>query len=130
MTADRLLQDLERAYTEHRLDRRLRIYLAPQGLIVDEFGYLPLSRVAATLLSPRPSSTASSTTPTWSTSAGTVTGSKTNAGVGRGNPHPALTGRHNGHRVDQLRIGRVDHIHVGPDRWGASVCDDPYRPTG
>lgn len=49
VTADRLLQDLEKAYHEHRLDRRMRVYLAPKVLIVDEFGYLPLSRVAATL---------------------------------------------------------------------------------
>lgn len=49
VTADRLLQDLEQAYHEHRLERRMRVYLAPKVLIVDEFGYLPLSRVAATL---------------------------------------------------------------------------------
>jgi DNA replication protein DnaC len=49
VTADRLLQDLEQAYHEHRLERRMRVYLSPKVLIVDEFGYLPLSRVAATL---------------------------------------------------------------------------------
>lgn len=49
VTADRLLQDLEQAYHEHRLERRMRVYLSPKVLIVDELGYLPLSRVAATL---------------------------------------------------------------------------------
>jgi len=52
VTADRLLQDLEQAYHERRLERRMRVYLSPKLLIVDEFGYLPLSRVAATLFFP------------------------------------------------------------------------------
>lgn len=43
-----LLEDLRRAQAEHRLDRRLRIYLAPKVLIVDEFGVWPYDRVAAT----------------------------------------------------------------------------------
>jgi DNA replication protein DnaC len=45
-----LLEDLGRAQAEHRLDRRLRIYLAPKVLIVDEFGVWPYDRVAATAL--------------------------------------------------------------------------------
>lgn len=45
-----LLEDLRRAQAEHRLDRRLRIYLAPKVLIVDEFGVWPYDRVAATAL--------------------------------------------------------------------------------
>ncbi len=49
ITADRLIRDLERAHEERRLDRRMRVYLAPRVLIVDEFGYLPLTGMAATL---------------------------------------------------------------------------------
>ena len=45
-----LLEDLRRAQAEHRLDRRLRIYLAPKLLIVDEFGVWLYDRVAATAL--------------------------------------------------------------------------------
>ena len=43
-----LMEDLRRAQEEHRLDRRLRVYLAPKVLIVDEFGIWPYDRVAAT----------------------------------------------------------------------------------
>ena len=35
MTAHDLVTDLGRAYREGRLDRRLRIYLAPKVLIID-----------------------------------------------------------------------------------------------
>ncbi|MDR5709858.1 MAG: IS21-like element helper ATPase IstB [Armatimonadota bacterium] len=45
----RLVEDLRNAYEEHRLDRRMRIYLAPRLLIIDELGYLPLDRVGATV---------------------------------------------------------------------------------
>jgi DNA replication protein DnaC len=45
-----LLEDLVRAQTEHRLDRRLRVYLAPKVLVVDEFGVWPCDRLAATAL--------------------------------------------------------------------------------
>jgi DNA replication protein DnaC len=45
-----LLEDLARAQAEHRLDRRLRVYLAPKVLIVDEFGVWPYDRLAATAL--------------------------------------------------------------------------------
>jgi DNA replication protein DnaC len=45
-----LLEDLSRAHLEHRLDRRLRVYLSPRVLIVDEFGVWPCDRVAATTL--------------------------------------------------------------------------------
>jgi DNA replication protein DnaC len=45
-----LLEDLCRAQAEHRLDRRLRIYLAPKILIIDEFGVWPYDRLAATAL--------------------------------------------------------------------------------
>ena len=42
ITAHDLVSDLGRAYREGRLDRRMRIYLAPKVLVVDEMGYLPL----------------------------------------------------------------------------------------
>jgi DNA replication protein DnaC len=49
MTAHELVTDLGRAYREGRLDRRLRIYLAPKVLIIDEMGYLPLDDLGATI---------------------------------------------------------------------------------
>jgi DNA replication protein DnaC len=49
MTAHDLVADLGRAYREGRLDRRLRIYLAPKVLIIDEMGYLPLDELGATI---------------------------------------------------------------------------------
>ena len=33
---------------KHNLDRRLRVYLAPKVLVVDEFGIWPYDRAAAT----------------------------------------------------------------------------------
>jgi DNA replication protein DnaC len=45
-----LLEDLRCAQAEHRLDRRMRVYLAPRVLIIDEFGVWPYDRVAATAL--------------------------------------------------------------------------------
>ena len=33
-----LMEDLRKARAEHNLDRRMRVYLAPKVLIVDEFG--------------------------------------------------------------------------------------------
>jgi DNA replication protein DnaC len=48
--ARELLEDLVRAQTEHRLDRRLRVYLAPKVLVIDEFGVWPCDRLAATAL--------------------------------------------------------------------------------
>jgi DNA replication protein DnaC len=48
--AHELLEDLRRAQVEHRLDRRLRVYLAPKVLIIDEFGVWPYDRMAATAL--------------------------------------------------------------------------------
>ena len=45
-----LLEDLRRAQEEHRLDRRMRVYLAPKVLIIDEFGVWPYDRPAATAL--------------------------------------------------------------------------------
>ena len=49
MTAHDLVTDLGRAYREGRLDRRLRIYLAPKVLIIDEMDYLPLDDLGATI---------------------------------------------------------------------------------
>jgi len=49
MTAHDLVADLGKAYREGRLDRRLRIYLAPKVLIIDEMGYLPLDELGATI---------------------------------------------------------------------------------
>ncbi len=48
--AHALMEDLQRAQAEHRLDRRLRVYLAPKVLIIDEFGVWPCDRLAATAL--------------------------------------------------------------------------------
>lgn len=49
MTAHDLVHDLGRAYREGRLDRRMRVYLAPRVLIIDEMGYLPLDELGATI---------------------------------------------------------------------------------
>ena len=48
--AHELLEDLRQAQAEHRLDRRMRVYLAPKVLIIDEFGVWPCDRTAATAL--------------------------------------------------------------------------------
>ena len=37
-----LMEDLRKARAEHNLDRRMRVYLVPKVLIVDEFGILAL----------------------------------------------------------------------------------------
>ena len=49
MTAHELVHDLGRAYREGRLDRRMRVYLAPRILIIDDMGYLPLDDLGATI---------------------------------------------------------------------------------
>ena len=49
MTAHDIVGDLGRAYREGRLDRRMRVYLAPRVLIIDEMGYLPLDELGATI---------------------------------------------------------------------------------
>jgi DNA replication protein DnaC len=49
MTAHDIVADLGRAYREGRLDRRMRVYLAPKVLIIDEMGYLPLDDLGATI---------------------------------------------------------------------------------
>ena len=45
VTAHDLVADLGRATREGRLDRRMRVYLGPRMLIVDEMGYLPLDEL-------------------------------------------------------------------------------------
>ena len=50
ITAHQLISDLGQAARERRLDRRMRIYLAPKVLIIDEMGYLPLDEEGATVL--------------------------------------------------------------------------------
>lgn len=49
ITAHDLVTDLGRAYREGRLDRRLRIYLAPKVLVIEEMRYLPLDDLGATI---------------------------------------------------------------------------------
>jgi len=49
ITAHEMVHDLGRAYREGRLDRRLRVYLAPKWLVIDEMGYLPLDDLGATI---------------------------------------------------------------------------------
>ena len=44
-----LVGDLRKAYEVNRLDKRMRVYLRPRLLIVDEVGYLPLDPLAANL---------------------------------------------------------------------------------
>ena len=43
------MEDLRKARAEHSLDRRMRIYLAPKVLIVDEFSIWPYDRAGATV---------------------------------------------------------------------------------
>lgn len=49
VTAYDLVTDLGKAAREGKLERRLRVYLHPKVLVVDEVGYLPLDDVGATL---------------------------------------------------------------------------------
>ena len=49
-TAHDLVTDLGRAYREGRLDRRMRVHLAPKVPIIDEMGYLPWDDMGATIL--------------------------------------------------------------------------------
>ena len=50
MTAHDLVEDLGRTYREGRLDRRMKVYLAPKLLIINEMGYLPMDELGATIL--------------------------------------------------------------------------------
>ncbi|MCX6378698.1 MAG: IS21-like element helper ATPase IstB [Armatimonadetes bacterium] len=49
VTAHELTTDLGRAAREGRLETRLRRYLKPKVLVIDEVGYLPLDTVGATI---------------------------------------------------------------------------------
>lgn len=49
ITAHDLVADLGTAYREGRLERRLRVYLAPKVLVIDEMGYLPMDDLGATI---------------------------------------------------------------------------------
>ena len=49
VTAHELVSDLGKAAREGRLERRLRGYVTPKILVIDEMGYLPLDDVGATL---------------------------------------------------------------------------------
>ncbi len=42
------MEDLRKARSEHNLDRRMKVYLAPKVLVVDEFGIWPYDRESAT----------------------------------------------------------------------------------
>ncbi len=44
-----LIEDLRKAYAENRLDKRIRIYIRPKLLVIDEIGYLPFDSLAANL---------------------------------------------------------------------------------
>lgn len=50
VTAQALVEDLRQAHAENRLERRMRVYLAPKLLVVDEVGYLPFDSLGATML--------------------------------------------------------------------------------
>jgi len=50
INAHDLIADLEKAERENRLERRMKVYVSPKLLIVDEIGYLPLDQRGATIL--------------------------------------------------------------------------------
>jgi DNA replication protein DnaC len=49
VNANNLVEDLRKGYADNRLNRRMKVYLKPRVLIVDEIGYLPMDSLAATL---------------------------------------------------------------------------------
>ena len=44
-----LIASLARAYNENRLEDKLKLYLQPKLLIIDEIGYIPIDRLGANL---------------------------------------------------------------------------------
>ena len=50
VTAHTVVEDLKRAYADNRLERRMRVYLAPKVLVIDEVGYRPFDSVGAAML--------------------------------------------------------------------------------
>ncbi len=49
ITLSKLIEDLKKGYEESRLERRMRNYIRPRLLVVDEVGYLPLDNLGANL---------------------------------------------------------------------------------
>jgi DNA replication protein DnaC len=49
-TADDLVQALTRAFQENRLEEKLKSYISPTLLVIDEVGYLPLDKLQSNLL--------------------------------------------------------------------------------
>jgi DNA replication protein DnaC len=49
-TADDLVQALTRAFHENRLEEKLKSFISPTLLIIDEVGYLPLDKLQSNLL--------------------------------------------------------------------------------
>lgn len=47
IAAHDLVNDLRRAHAENRLERRLRVYLSPRLLLIDEMGYIPFEPMEA-----------------------------------------------------------------------------------
>lgn len=47
IAAHDLVNDLRRAHAENRLERRMRVYLSPRLLIIDEMGYIPFGHMEA-----------------------------------------------------------------------------------
>lgn len=47
IAAHDLVNDLRRAHAENRLERRLRVYLSPRLLLIDEMGYIPFAHMEA-----------------------------------------------------------------------------------
>lgn len=47
IAAHDLVNDLRRAHAENRLERRLRVYLSPRLLIIDEMGHIPFANMEA-----------------------------------------------------------------------------------
>lgn len=50
ITTQDLVADLGRAARNGQLEKRLRVYLRPKVLVIDEMGYLPIDEMGATLL--------------------------------------------------------------------------------
>lgn len=49
ITAHDLVNDLRHAHAENRLERRLRVYMSPRLLLIDEMGYIPFGDMEATV---------------------------------------------------------------------------------
>ena len=48
-TLDHMVADLKHAQAQEKLEKRIRVYLKPKVLAIDEIGYMPLDRPAANL---------------------------------------------------------------------------------